>query len=67
MKILFDAIPGSGEADKLEILVLLIEVYEEEHHAIQLPDPIEAIKYWMESRGLNRKDLEQIKCYKGTV
>jgi HTH-type transcriptional regulator/antitoxin HigA len=56
---LFDSEPGSSEADKLEILVLLVEVYEEEHHAGQLPDPIEAIKYWMESRNLSRKDLEQ--------
>jgi len=56
---LFDAIPGSNESDKLEILVILVETYEEEHHSIQPPDPIEAIKYWMESRGLSRKDLEQ--------
>ena len=56
---LFDAEPGSIESDTLEILVILVEAYEEENHSIQPPDPIEAIKYWMESRGLSRKDLEQ--------
>ena len=36
----------------------MIEVYEERHYPLPLPDPVEAIKYWMESRGLSRRDLE---------
>ena len=56
---LFDAEPGTPDGDRLEVLVALVEVYEDEHYPIPLPDPIEAINYYMESRGLTRADLEQ--------
>ena len=36
----------------------LVEAYEEQHYSIPAPDPIEAITYYMESRGLCRRDLE---------
>ncbi|MBI5583065.1 MAG: transcriptional regulator [Deltaproteobacteria bacterium] len=55
---LFDAKPGTDESDRLEVLTTLIEAYEERHHSIPLPDPVEAILYHMESRGLTRCDLE---------
>ena len=55
---LFDAKPGTPEGDCLEILTTLVEAYEERYYAIPLPDPIEAILYQMESRGLSRRDLE---------
>jgi HTH-type transcriptional regulator / antitoxin HigA len=55
---LFDAKPGTPEGDCLEILTTLVEAYEERHYAIPLPDPVEAILYQMESRGLSRRDLE---------
>lgn len=55
---LLDAKPGTAEADRLEVLTTLTEVYEEKHYAIPLPDPIEAILYHMESRGLSRRELE---------
>ncbi|MGZ9234141.1 MAG: helix-turn-helix domain-containing protein [Anaerolineales bacterium] len=55
---LFEAEPGTEEADRLEILSTLVEAYEDEHYNIPAPDPIEAIKYFMESRGLTRADLE---------
>jgi HTH-type transcriptional regulator/antitoxin HigA len=55
---LFDAEPGTPQSDKLDILVTLVEAYENENEPMPLPDPIEAIKYWMESRDLNRSDLE---------
>lgn len=55
---LFEAEPGTPESDRLEVLTTLVEAYEEAHYAIPLPDPIEAIKYYMESRGLERRDLE---------
>jgi HTH-type transcriptional regulator/antitoxin HigA len=55
---LFDAAPGTPESDRLEILTTLVEAYEDEHYSIPLPDPIEAIKYHMESRGLSRRDME---------
>jgi HTH-type transcriptional regulator / antitoxin HigA len=55
---LFDAKPGTVEADSLEVLTTLAEAYEEKHYTIPLPDPIEAVLYHMESRGLSRRDLE---------
>src|SRR5215510_3043662 len=55
---LFDAAPDTPEGDRLEVLATLVEVYEEQHYSIPAPDPIEAIKYHMESRGLCRSDLE---------
>lgn len=55
---LFDAAPNSPEGDRLEVLTTLVEAYEEQHYSIPAPDPIEAILYHMESRGLTRRDLE---------
>jgi HTH-type transcriptional regulator/antitoxin HigA len=55
---LFDAAPNTPEGDRLEVLTTLVEAYEEKHYSIPLPDPIEAILYYMESRGLSRRDLE---------
>jgi HTH-type transcriptional regulator / antitoxin HigA len=50
---LFD-VPGvTPEFDRLEILVTLVEAYERKHEPILPPEPIEAILYYMESRGLN--------------
>ena len=51
---------GTPEGDRLDVLGTLIDVYEEEHHPIDPPDPIEAIKFRMEQQGLSRKDLEGI-------
>ena len=51
---------GSAEADQLEILSMLVEVYEEKHYAIDAPDPIEAIKFHMEQRGLQRADFAAV-------
>ncbi|MBI4322033.1 MAG: transcriptional regulator [Chloroflexi bacterium] len=55
---LFDAAPNSREADLLEVWATLVEAYEAKHFAIPEPDPIEAILYHMQSRGLTRRDLE---------
>ncbi len=55
---LWDAAPGSPRADRLDVLATLIEAYEEEHHAIDPPDPISAIRFRMEQLGLTRRDLE---------
>jgi HTH-type transcriptional regulator / antitoxin HigA len=56
---LFDAKPDTPEGDHLEVLTTLVEDYEYKHYSIPLPDPIEAINYHMESRGLSRRDLER--------
>jgi HTH-type transcriptional regulator / antitoxin HigA len=45
------------EGDSLDVLVTLIEAYEEKHHPILPPEPVEAIIHQMESQGLSRKDL----------
>lgn len=55
---LFAASPGTSEGDRLEVLVTLVEAYEDQHYRIPDPDPIEALNYYMESRDLSRKDLE---------
>lgn len=57
---LFDAELGTPEGDRLDILVTLVEAYEEKHYPILPPDPIAALEYYMESRGLERQDLEPI-------
>ena len=44
--------------DELDVLMLLVEKYEEEHYPIPPSDPIEAIKFLMEQKALTRKDLE---------
>ena len=54
---LMDAEPGSPEAEELELFVLLVEAYEAEHYVIDLPDPIEAIRFRMEQQGLTRQDM----------
>jgi len=48
---------GTKESDELEILVLLVEKYEELNWNIDTPDPIEAIKHRMEEMNLKQKDL----------
>ena len=45
------------EGERLEVLVTLVEAYEAKHYPIDLPDPVEAIKFAMEQRGLTVKDL----------
>ena len=56
---LFDnePVPGSEEGDRFEVLITLVEAYEAKHYPIELPDPIEAIKFRMEQAGLTPKDL----------
>lgn len=54
---LWDAEPNTPEGDELEVLVTLVQAFEEEHYPIEAPDPIEAIKFRMEQQGLEDKDL----------
>jgi HTH-type transcriptional regulator/antitoxin HigA len=55
---LMTARAGSPEGDRLDVLVTLVEAYERTHFPMDLPDPIEAIKFVMDQRGLSPKDLE---------
>lgn len=50
--------PDSAEGEKLNVMVTLIEAYEARHFPLDLPDPVEAIKFEMEKKGLTVKDLE---------
>jgi HTH-type transcriptional regulator/antitoxin HigA len=52
------AAPDTPEGEKLDLMVILIESYEAKHFPMDLPDPIEAINFEMERKGLTVKDLE---------
>ncbi len=64
---IFEAEPDSPEDKEAELLVLLIEKYEEENYPIPDPDPVEAIKFIMEQKSLRQKDLIGIIGDKATV
>ena len=57
---LWGAKSGTRDGDRLDVLATLIDAYETEHYPMDPPDPIEAIKFRMEQRGLTRRDLEEI-------
>jgi len=60
LELIFDAKKGTKEGDELEILGILIDQYENEHFPIDLPDPIEAIKFRMEQLGYTQSDLAKV-------
>ncbi|TAK42338.1 MAG: transcriptional regulator [Betaproteobacteria bacterium] len=45
------------EGERLDVLVTLVEAYESKHYALELPDPVEAIRFRMEQKGMTPKDL----------
>lgn len=57
---LWDARAGSAELNNLEVLVTLVESYEEKYHPILPPDPIAAIRFRMEQEGLDNADLAKV-------
>jgi HTH-type transcriptional regulator/antitoxin HigA len=54
---IFDAKPGTAKGDELELLLLLVETYEDQTYPIDLPDPIAALRFRMDQEGLKPKDL----------
>ena len=60
LDMIFEAKIGTTEGDEIEILGILIDQYENEHFPIDMPDPIEAIKFRMEQMGYNQNDLAKI-------
>ncbi|WP_454626852.1 helix-turn-helix domain-containing protein [Bradyrhizobium cenepequi] len=54
---LMNARRNSPEGDRLDVLVTLVEAWERKHYPLDLPDPVEAIKYHMEQNGLQPRDL----------
>lgn len=67
IEVLFDAPEGTPQADKVEVLAMLVEKYEASHYPIAVPDPIDFLNYVMETRGLTRKDLEPYIGTRGRV
>ena len=55
---LWEAPHGSPEGDKLDVLVTLVDVYEQQHYPIPPADPVETILHYMESQGMSRRELE---------
>ena len=54
---LWDSVEGSAESDELDILATLIEAYERDHYPVDLPDPVEAIKFRLEQTGKDSRAL----------
>lgn len=58
IELLMTAQIDTPEGDRLDILATLVAAYESRHFPMELPDPIDAIKFSMEQKGLTPKDLE---------
>ena len=64
---LWDADPGTPDGDYVDVLSTLIEAYEARHYPIPAPDPIAAIEFMIEQKGLTRRDLEPAIGSRGRV
>ena len=64
---LWDADPGTPDGDRVDILTTLIEAYEAKHFPIPAPDPIAAVLFMMDQKGLTRRDLEPAVGGRGRV
>ncbi len=64
---IFFADEGTQEDEEAKLLVLLVQVYENEHFPIEFPDPIEAIKIRMDDLGLKQKDFVELLGTKSRV
>ena|ERR1700744_4988530 len=67
LEVIFDAELNTDEGDELEILGVLIDNYEKVHSPIDMPDPIEAIKFRMDQLNYNNHDLAEIIGLKSRV
>jgi HTH-type transcriptional regulator / antitoxin HigA len=67
--ILIDTDPPTGtyEADRLELLALLVKAYEDAHYPLEFPTVIDAVRFRMEQEGLKQQDLAAILGSKGRV
>jgi len=57
IELLWGAAEGTADGDRLEILTTLAEAYEEAHFPMDMPGPIEAIKFRLEQQGVDKKAL----------
>ena len=60
LELIFDAKKGTEKGDELELLGMLIDMFEKERFPIGFPDPVEAIKFRMEQLGYNQTDLANV-------
>jgi len=67
LELIFDAKKETEKGDELEILSILIDKYESDNFPIEMPDPIEAIKFRMEQMGMKQKDLAEVVGFKSRV
>jgi len=67
LEVIFDSEPETAEGDELDLLSLLIDNYENIHFPIDLPDPIEAIKFRMEQLNYKPKDLADVIGFRSHV
>lgn len=58
LETLMDAEAGTPEGDQLDILATLVEAYERKAYPMDIPDPVETIKFHMERNGMTPKDLK---------
>lgn len=63
----WEADPGTLDGDRVDVLTTLIEAYEAKHFPVPAPDPIAAIEFMMEQKGLTRRDLEPAIGSRGRV
>lgn len=59
-----DIKPDTAESDELEILIILVKEYENEHYPMAAPNPLEAIKFRLDQMGLSEKELGEILGYR---
>ncbi len=64
---LFDVTPDSKEFNEAELLIALVELYEQKHYKIEAPDPIEAIKFRMEQMGMKKIEMTKFFGTRGRV
>ena len=64
---IWNANPGTPDGDRVDVLVTLIEAYEAKHFPVPAPDPIAAVTFMMEQKGLTRRDLEPAIGSRGRV
>ena len=67
IEVIFDSEPETEEGDELELLSLLIDNFEKVHYPVELPDPVEAIKFRMEQMDYKPKDLANVIGFRSRV
>ena len=60
LKQFWETHPETEDGDQLDILVTLVEAYEQKHDPIEAPDPIEAVRHALEAQGMDESDLQDI-------